>query len=471
MLRPEEHVPMASSTRTIVQAFDGAAIQDLELHDGPAVDTMLESSWRLHRNHPHGLPAHERRAILKRLAALMAPEAEAFALLIAREGGKPLKDARVEVARAINGVDLAAEEMGRLGGHQIPMDLTAAGAGRTAFTIREPIGVVVAISAFNHPLNLIVHQVAPAVAVGCPVIVKPAGTTPLSCLKFLGLLYEAGLPEDWCRFCYCAPEVAGQLAADPRVAFVSFIGSGEVGWRLRSRLAPGARCSLEHGGVAPVIVAADADLERMVPLLVKGGYYHAGQVCVSVQRVFADAKIKAKLVDALVDHVENLVTGDPVDAATDVGPLIQTGEVDRVETWVVEAVESGAGCPIGGHRLSDRVYAPTLLVDPPAGCRASAEEIFGPVLNVYGYDDEDDAVARANALSASFQAAVFTRDVERAMRLSRRLDAAAVMVNDHTAFRVDWMPFGGRRTSGLGVGGMLYAMEDMAPEKLVVIKG
>jgi acyl-CoA reductase-like NAD-dependent aldehyde dehydrogenase len=460
----------AKNTKTIVQAYDGSAIRELELLEWPAVDAMLNRALRLHTDRSQWLPAFERREILQRLVGLMRPEAEKFSLLIAREGGKPLTDARAEVSRAINGVELAIEEMGGLGGRQIPMDLTPAGAGRTAFTYREPVGVVVAISAFNHPLNLIVHQVVPAIATGCPVIVKPAGPTPLSCLRFVELVHEAGLPQVWCQACVCGIPVAERLATDPRVAFFTFIGSAGVGWSLRSKLAPGTRCSLEHGGVAPVIVAADADLDTMVPLLVKGGYYHAGQVCVSVQRVFADNRIKQDLVDALTGQVEILVTGDPQDPATDVGPLIRPAEVDRVETWVEEALAGGAHCTIGGGRLSDRVFAPTLLVDPPADCRISTEEVFGPVVGVFGYDHEDDAVARANSLPVSFHSAVFTQDVDRAMRLSRELDAAAVMINDHTAFRVDWMPFAGRRTSGLGVGGIPYTMEDMAPEKLIVIR-
>ena len=220
-----------------------------------------------------------------------------------------------------------------------------------------------------------------------------------------------------------------------------------------------------------MIVSADADLETMAPLLVKGGYYHAGQVCVSVQRVFVDNSLKAELVESLTELVSGLVVGDPIDAATQVGPLIRTGEVDRVAEWVREAVQDGARCVTGRKRLSEQVYGPTLLVDPPHTSRISTEEVFGPVVNVYGYDDEAEAVALANALPVAFQAAVFTQDISRALRLARDLDAAAVMINDHTAFRVDWMPFAGLRTSGLGIGGIPYTMADMSPEKLVVIKG
>jgi len=426
-------------TLTVRQAYDGAFMADVPLQNWPAVDAMLARAAKLHADRQGWLPAYRRREVLLKLARLVEAEAEDFAVLIAREGGKPLTDARAEVARAVNGVELAAEEIGRLEGRQIPLDLTAAGAGRTAFTVREPLGVVVAVSAFNHPLNLIVHQVVPAIATGCPVIVKPAEPTPLSCLRFVELVHEAGLPAAWCQACNCEIPVAEQLVTDPRVAFFTFIGSARVGWSLRSKLAAGTRCVLEHGGVAPVIVAADADLAKAVPLLIKGGYYHAGQVCVSVQRIFVDNRIKDTLVAALSEHVTGLVVGNPTDAATEVGPLIRAGEVDRVEEWVREAVAQGAACPVGGERISDFVYAPTLLVEPSHQSRISTE-------------------------------AVFTQDIQRALRLSHELDAAAVMVNDHTAFRVDWMPFAGRRTSGLGVGGIPHTMTDMAAEKLIVIK-
>ena len=399
----------------------------------------------------------------------MQAEADNLALLIAYEGGKPLSDARVEVARAINGVDLAIAELGTHAGNEIPMDLTRAGAGRMAVTTKEPIGVVMAVSAFNHPLNLIVHQVVPAVATGCPVIIKPAGTTPLSCLRFVELLHQAGLPPEWCQTCVCDNDVAEKLITDPRVAFFSFIGSARVGWYLRSKLAPGTRCALEHGGAAPVIVARDAEIEHMLPLLVKGGYYHAGQVCVSVQRIFVDNAIKADFAEALSAQVAALKVGDPSDESTEVGPLIRTGEVDRVESWVDEALASGASCLTGGKRITDRVYAPTVLMDPARDAKVSTLEIFGPVACIYGYDDIGAAITQANALPVAFQASVFSQDISTALTAARQLDAAAVMVNDHTAFRVDWMPFAGRKTSGLGVGGIGHTMADMSQDKMFVV--
>ncbi len=458
------------NTLTVVQAHNGEIIDEIPLQDQTAVEAMLARAVQLFREQKNGLPAHQRIEILRRLVTLMQPQVEELALLIAREGGKPLSDARIEVARAINGVELAIEKIGQLKGEQIPMDLSAAGAGRLAFTQKEPIGVVVAVSAFNHPLNLIVHQIVPAIATGCPVIVKPAARTPLSCLRFVELVHQAGLPVEWCQACVCDRQAAEMLATDPRVGFFTFIGSARVGWQLRSQLAPGTRCALEHGGAAPVIIAADAKIERMVPLLVKGGYYHAGQVCVSVQRVFVENAIKATLVDALIQQVGALKVGDPTEPNTEVGPLIRPAEVDRVEQWVNEAIESGAECVLGGERLDAYFYAPTILLDPPLDVKVSTQEIFGPVICVYGYDELTSAIEQANALPVAFQAAVFTQDIDRALHTAQALDAAAVMINDHTAFRVDWMPFAGHRTSGLGIGGIPYTMEEMTQDKLLVIR-
>ncbi len=454
----------------VVQAYDGAIIEEVTLQDQADIEVMLATASTLYQDRKQWIPAYQRIEILRRLISLMQPETENFALLIAREGGKPLTDARIEVARAINGIELAIEEIGQLKGEQIPMDLSAAGAGRIAFTNKEPIGVVVAISAFNHPLNLIIHQVIPAIATGCPVIVKPSTNTPLSCLRFVNLLHQAGLPKEWCQVCVCDRQAAQVLVTDSRVAFFSFIGSAKVGWKLRSQLAPGTRCALEHGGVAPVIVAADADLDKAIPLLVKGGYYHAGQVCVSVQRIYVDNTIKKKFLEALSAQVKVLVTGDPTDANTEVGPLIHPAEVDRIEQWVNEAITAGAKCISGGKRLSNSLYIPTLLVDPPHDSKVSTQEIFGPVVCVYGFDHIESAISQANSLPFAFQAAVFTQDINRAIHTAQTLNAAAVMINDHTAYRVDWMPFSGHRTSGLGTGGIAYTMDEMTQDKLLVIK-
>ena len=312
--------------------FDGSRLATVEQADRGGVECALATADGLFRNRDGWLSPADRIAILRKAAAIMQQRRDELALEAAREGGKPLTDSRVEVDRAIDGVSLCAEHLRAQAGSEIPMNRNAASAGRLAFTQYEPIGVVLAFSAFNHPLNMIVHQVGPAVAAGCPVIVKPAAAAPLSCLRFVRILREAGLPEAWCQPLLLTDHgLAEEMVADRRVGYFSFVGSGKVGWALRSRLAPGTRCGLEHGGVAPVIVAADADLDYALPLLAKGGFYHAGQVCVSVQRVFAQRQIARPLAERLAELANALKVGDPTLPETEVGPLIRQREVGRVD--------------------------------------------------------------------------------------------------------------------------------------------
>jgi acyl-CoA reductase-like NAD-dependent aldehyde dehydrogenase len=455
---------------TVASPFDGHTIAEIPITSERQLEDALQRAHSLFRDRDTWLPLHERVAVLERTAVLMESHHADLARLAATEGGKPLIDSQIEVTRAIDSVRLCIEQLRGDAGHVVPMGGTAASAHRVAFTQKEPIGVVVAVSAFNHPLNLIVHQVAPAVATGCPVIVKPAAVTPLSCLRFIELLHEAGLPDGWAEVAVLTNDAhAEALVTDPRVGFFSFIGSARVGWMLRSKLARGVRCALEHGGAAPVILADDADLERAVSSITKGGYYHAGQVCVSVQRVFAPQKIAHDFADALSESVHQLKVGDPLENDTDVGPLIRTNETQRVESWVSEAISQGAQLRAGGQQINDHLYAPTVLVDPPMDAKVSRLEIFGPVVNVYGYTDIDAALSAANDLPFAFQAAVFTQDVDRALAMYRALDASAVMLNDHSAFRVDGMPFAGLRESGLGVGGIPHTMDDMQLDKMLVI--
>ncbi len=455
---------------TVDSPYDLEPIAEVEQLDSAGMALAIKAARQAFERRRHGLPAHERAAILERLATKLEQHHGDLSLLIAREGGKPLVDARAETTRAVNTVRLAATEATRLHGEEVPMSGTAAAVGRLALTIREPIGPVAAVSAFNHPLNLIAHQVAPAVAAGCPVLIKPAADTALSCMVFMEFLAEAGLPPEWGMAVPCSNDVAEQLVTSDKINFFSFIGSARIGWMLRSKLAPGVRCTLEHGGAAPVIVDRSADLDRVVAPLIKGGYYHAGQVCVSVQRVFAHDALRAELVDRLVEGARNLTVGDPTEETTDVGPLIRGREVDRVHTWVEEARNQGAQVRTGAEPLEHQCYSPTVLVDAPSTSRVMNEEIFGPVVVVTGFDTLDDAIARANRVPWSFQAAIFSQDIDRALIAARRLEGSAVMINDHTAFRVDWMPFAGRGQSGLGVGGVGPAMRDLSQEKLIVFK-
>ena len=338
----------------VVQAFDRTPIAELESDDAAALDRKIEIARRLYGNRGVWLKPHRRVEVLRTLAGLMEGRRERLGRQIAREGGKPFTDALIEADRAIDGVRNAADELRVMAGREIPMGLTPGSTDRRAFTILEPIGVVAAISAFNHPLNLIVHQVVPAIAVGCPVIVKPARATPLSCIDFVALLHEAGLPPEWCQvFLPETDELAESFATDPRMAFLSFIGSSRVGWHLRSKLPPGARCALEHGGAAPVIIDRSADLDRLIAPLTKGGYYHAGQVCVSVQRIYVHADLEHAFLARFAASVAALKVGDPLLPETEVGPLIRPPEADRVLAWTGEAVAAGA-------RLQD--------IDMPARC-------------------------------------------------------------------------------------------------------
>lgn len=454
----------------VVAPYDGTEIGSVKLADGAAVEKALDNANKLFRNRKKWLKPHERVAVLERVAGMMSQRVDELAVEAAREGGKPFADSKVEAVRAIDSLTGCIEVLRTQAGVEIPMGLTPASENRLAFTRKEPIGVVVAVSAFNHPLNLIVHQVGPAVAAGCPVIVKPASDTPLSCFRFVSMLHEAGLPPEWCQPLVAGRDDATRLVTDSRVAFFSFIGSAEIGWGLRSKLAPGTRCALEHGGSAPVIVAADADLDAAIPMLSKGGFYHAGQVCVSVQRVYAHESIAKDLANRLAEAGKQLKIGDPTLADTDVGPLIRPAEVDRVESWVNEAFDAGTEVLSGAKRISDSCYECTVLFDPPAKAKVSELEVFGPVICVYPYADLDDAIWRANSLPLAFQAAVFTRDVDTAMYAYNHLDGSAIMVNDHTAFRVDWMPFAGLKHSGLGVGGIPHTIHDMQIEKMLVLR-
>ncbi|MFQ5634552.1 MAG: aldehyde dehydrogenase family protein [Gammaproteobacteria bacterium] len=461
----------AAGRLEVSSPYDGHARAEVETGGQQHVDAALAAAQACFRDRDGWLSAPRRIEILRRTAESMRAEADELAQLAAAEGGKPLADSIVEVTRAIDGVHLCIETLRGHAGQVIPIGTTEATTGRVAFTTREPVGVVVAVSAFNHPLNLIVHQVAPAIATGCPVIVKPAADTPLSCLRFVQMIRDAGLPDGWCQAIITDDnETAESLVTDERVGFFSFIGSARGGWMLRAKLAPGVRCALEHGGAAPVLLLDDFDFDLAVGAILKGGFYHAGQVCVSVQRVFAPVGQARNFAEALAAGAGGLRVGDPVDAATEVGPLIRPAEVDRVETWVEEACAEGAELICGGKRISNTCFAPTVLLDPPATANVSRLEIFGPVVCVYGYEDPDEAIAAANSLPVAFQAALFTRDIDAAMRVYRRLDASAVMINDHTAFRDDVMPFAGLRESGLGVGGIPYTMEDMQIDKLMVVK-
>ncbi len=456
---------------TVYAPWDRAPIASVDVLNSQQAERVLATAFSIYQDKSRWLPPAKRIEVLERTAQMMAERADELAVEAAREGGKPLPDSKVEVARAIDGMRSCIEVLRTEAGREIPMNLNAASAHHMALTRKYPIGVVLAFSAFNHPLNLIVHQVGPAIASGCPAIIKPALDTPLSCMRFVEMLHQAGLPEGYVQAINLSGhDIAEQMVQDSRVAFFSFIGSAEVGWMLRSKLAPGARCALEHGGIAPVIIAADANVDDALPLLAKGGFYHAGQVCVSVQRVYAERALAPRIAEGLAAQGTAMKVGDPTLPDTDIGPLIRPAETDRVEAWVQEAIDAGAELVCGGQRLSDTAYQPTVLLNPPADAKVSIHEVFGPVICVYGFDDIDAAIAQANDGPFAFQAAVFSRSLDTALHCYHQLEAATVMINNHTAFRVDWMPFAGLKQSGHGIGGIPYTFEDMQVDKLMVVR-
>lgn len=457
-------------SKVIVQnPYNLETIEEIERTSEKDVFQSIEKAETIVKNRKW-LPKTTRIEILEEFKKLVYKNKNELIEQAVKEGGKPLQDSIVEIERGIGGIDVAIDEIKHLAGHEIPMNITQSSKERLAFTSYRPRGIAVAISAFNHPFNLIIHQVIPAVAAGCPVLVKPASTTPLSCRSIVKLLHESGLDKDYCQMTFCSNDIAEKIISNKNTSFLTFIGSARIGWHLRSILAPGASCALEHGGVAPAIIDETADLKSCIPSLVKGGFYHAGQVCVSVQRIYVQKSIKEQFIEEFKVQVEKLKTGDSLKKETDVGPLIQPKELTRVEKWVNEAISQGAKCITGGKALSKTLYAPTVLTNVSSQSTIAQNEIFGPVVLIDEYEDLSEAISKANSLDVAFQASIFTQNLERALYASQELEGLSIMINDHTAFRVDWMPFGGYKNSGLGVGGIGHTIKDLSIEKMTVIK-
>ena len=458
------------STIEVTSPFDGKVVGNVKFSTFEEVEEAIDLAHKTFLDTANWLPRYKRVEILENVMKIMSSQVEELTILCASEGGKPYIDSKVEIQRAINGIKIAIEHLSVYEGKEIAMGHTISSANRMAYTFKEPIGVVAAISAFNHPFNLAVHQVIPALAVGCPVIIGPATQTPMSAIRLIEILEEAGLPKGWAQAVVCDRKGGELLATSPKTNFLTFIGSGPVGWYLNSKVSQGTRVALEHGGVAPVIVEKDADIAELIPSIGKGGFYHAGQVCVSVQRVYVQEEICDEVATKLSEYASKLVVGDQLDPKTEVGPLINHDEVNRVEEWVNDAVAKGAKILVGGKRIGNSCFEPTVILNASDDAIVSNKEVFGPVVCIYSYKTLDEAIAKANSLEVSFQAAVFTKNLDVALKAVKRLNATAVMVNDHTAFRVDWMPFGGARVSGLGMGGIPHSMEEMSNEKMMVIK-
>ena len=415
------------------------------------------------------LPAHKRAQILVRVAGLLGRRADEAARQLSAEAGKPLKAARVEVARAMSTYTMAAVEARKLAGEMVPMEGSQAGEGKLAFTMRLPLGVVGAISPFNFPLNLVAHKIAPALAAGCAVVLKPASQTPLSALLLAELETEAGLPPGWLNVLVGpASEIGDVLVEDERVRVLTFTGSGAVGWGLRER-APRKKVNLELGNATPVIVEADADLDDAATRLAANSFSFAGQSCISVQRIYVARDAYDGFLERFVPKVEALKVGDPAEEDTDVGPLIASKERERVLEWIEEARAGGAELLAGGT-IEDDLLQPTVLANAGPELKVSCEEVFGPVVTVNAYDTLEEALALANGTRYGLQAGVFTARLDTALRASRELEFGGVTINEAPTFRADQMPYGGVKDSGNTREGPAWAVRELTEERLVVLQ-
>jgi len=414
------------------------------------------------------LPAYERGAILAKASSVLNRRRTEIGRTLAGEAGKPVRDALTEVDRAAATFHVASEEARRLGGDIIPLDLAPHGKGRIGILRRFPIGPVAAISPFNFPLNLSAHKLAPAIAAGNPIVLKPATKTPLSALFLASVLEEAGLPKGALSVLPMSRQLGDRLVTDERFKLLTFTGSSSVGWGMKAR-AGKKKVILELGGNAGVIIDDSADVDWAAKRVATGGFAYAGQSCISVQRVFVHESVYEGFAANLVARVESLVVGDPLDGATDIGPMIEAGEVDRIESWVKEAVADGARVLTGGTRVGRSAYAPTVLDGVPEGAKVCAQEVFAPVVALYPFSNFADAVAAVNRSRYGLQAGVFTASLPHTLIAFDRIETGGVIINDVPTWRIDHMPYGGVKDSGVGREGPRYTIEEMTEPKLLVI--
>jgi len=415
------------------------------------------------------LPTHERAAILDRLATALSNRSEEFAQSISAEAAKPITTARGEAARAVDTARFSAAVARTLGGDVIPMDASSAGEGKTGFVKRVPIGVVGAITPFNFPLNLVCHKVAPAIAAGCPLVLKPASATPLTALLLARtLLEECGLPSGWINVVTCPGRTADHLVTHDDVAMITFTGSPVVGWEIRAR-APKKKVSLELGNNSPIVIEPDVDPATVAARISPAAFAYAGQTCISAQRLYVHDDIAEAFTEALAAEASTLVVGDPSDPVTDLSSLIDAEETERVMSWIDEATATGARLVCGGM-VHEGVITPTVLADVTDDMRVSSVEVFGPVVSIATYCDYEEALRRANASDYGLQAAVFTNDLAKALRSAEVLHYGAVIVNEVPTWRADHMPYGGLRDSGNTREGPAYAVREMTEERLIVIQ-
>jgi acyl-CoA reductase-like NAD-dependent aldehyde dehydrogenase len=448
--------------------FDNSLIGKVPACSAADVDRAVAVAKAAHRAGP--LPLWKRAEILDAAAARLKARRDEFAEIICREAAKPIKTARVEAERAVGTFQFASAEARKLSGEVIPLDALQAGEGKLGFTLRVPVGVVGAISPFNFPLNLVAHKLAPAIAAGCPVVLKPASQTPFSAITLAEMLIdECGLPADHLQIVTGGGGTVGNALVDhPDIALITFTGSPPVGWGIRAR-APRKRVGLELGNNAPVIIEPDGDWKLAADKIKVAGFSHAGQSCISTQRIFVHASIAEAFTDALAERVDTLVVGDPLDESTDVSQLISASERDRVKTWIDEAIAGGAKVAAGGEIDSAGLLRPTVLTNVTPDMKVCAGEVFGPVVGIAAYDDLDEAIQLANDSAYGLQAAIFTSDIAKGLKAVRALDYGGVLVNEVPTWRADQQPYGGLRDSGNTREGPAYSIKEMTEIRMVVI--
>jgi acyl-CoA reductase-like NAD-dependent aldehyde dehydrogenase len=414
-------------------------------------------------------PAYRRAEILEKLVSLLKEQREQCARLIAKEAAKPIKTARAEVDRTIMTYKFAAEEARRIHGETIPLDAAPGGENRVTYTVREPIGVIAAITPFNFPMNLVAHKVGPAIAAGNTVVLKPASQTPLSAYKIAELLHEAGLPNGVLNIVTGSGKTVGdQLMKDERVKKITFTGSPEVGKYIREN-AGLKKVTLELGSNSALIIDENTNLDTIIPRVVMGAFSFQGQVCISIQRIYVHQTIFEQFVEAFVQETEKLKVGDPLDEQTDLSAMITKADVKRAKSWIDEAIENGAELAYGGH-AGARIMKPTILLNVPSTEKVSCQEAFAPVVHVNSFDEFSDAINLVNNSEFGLQAGVYTSNLHHAFQAVKQLNVGGVMINDIPTFRVDHMPYGGVKNSGMGREGIKYAIEEMTELKLVSFK-
>ncbi|MEM9569022.1 MAG: aldehyde dehydrogenase family protein [Cyanobacteria bacterium P01_E01_bin.34] len=461
-----------SDVREISNPFNGATVSRVHFGDSGILDEAISAAHATFLNAWRDTATHERATILTRAAQLIAERGEALARAIAEEVGKPIAIARGEASRAVKTFQEAAHVCVELRGEQIPMDVVPNGVGKFAVTMHQPLGVVGAITPFNFPLNLVAHKVAPALAAGNTVVLKPPSDGPSPALMLADILAEAGLPAGCLNVVPCGGNIAQKLATDPRIQVLTFTGSADVGWHLRS-LAREKKVMLELGSMSPAIVHSDADLNLAVEKCVFGGFAFSGQVCIHTQRILVHESVYEQFKQQFVAAVSTLKVGDPLDADTIVGPLVRPREIERVHQWVTEAVNAGATVLTGGsvHSEFSSCYLPTAIENLPADTTLACSEVFGPVVVLQPYSTFDEAIAIANDTPyTGLNAGVFTNDYRLALKAGRDLTAGSVLINNSPTWRVDHMPYGGRGKSGSGREGPRFAIEEMTELKLVVFE-